>query len=86
MALPRGAVGWFAVCDDGIPYHTYLLFDYFAEIRYTPKRLLRLWHTVMTASPYEPRHEISNSKVCVTSMGSDQLASTRSLVRAFLVA
>ena len=32
---------------------------------------------------YEPRHEISNNVVCVTSKGSDQPAHTRSLIRAF---
>ena len=31
----------------------------------------------------EPRHEISNNVVCVTSNGSDQPARTRSLIRAF---
>ena len=32
---------------------------------------------------YEPRHEISNNVVYVTSTGSDQPAHTRSLIRAF---
>ena len=31
----------------------------------------------------EPWHEISNILVCATSKGSDQLAHTRSLIRAF---
>ena len=31
----------------------------------------------------EPRHEISNNVVCVTSKGSEQPAQTRSLIRAF---
>ena len=31
----------------------------------------------------EPRYEISNNVVCATSKGSDQPASTRSLIRAF---
>ena len=32
---------------------------------------------------YEPRHEISNNVVCVTSKVSDQPAHKRSLIRAF---
>ena len=32
---------------------------------------------------FEPRHEISNNVVCVTSKGSDQPAHMRSLIRAF---
>ena len=32
---------------------------------------------------YEPRHEISNNVVCVTSKASDQPAHTRRLIRAF---
>ena len=32
---------------------------------------------------YEPRHEISNNKVCATSKASDQPAHMRSLIRAF---
>ena len=32
---------------------------------------------------YEPRHDISNNMLCVTSKGSDQPAQTRSLIRAF---
>ena len=32
---------------------------------------------------YEPVHEIPNNVVCVTSEASDQLAHTRSLIRAF---
>ena len=32
---------------------------------------------------FEPRHEISNNVVCATSKASDQLAHTRSLIRAF---
>ena len=31
----------------------------------------------------EPRHEISNNVVCVTSKSSDQLVHTRNLIRAF---
>ena len=31
-------------------------------------------------SPFEPRHEISNIVVCVTSKGSDQPAHPRSLI------
>ena len=36
-----------------------------------------------TILKYEPRHEISNNVVCVTSKGSDQPAHTRRLIRAF---
>ena len=32
---------------------------------------------------FEPRHEISNNVVCVTSEGSDKPANTHSLIRAF---
>ena len=32
---------------------------------------------------YEPQHEISNNVVCATSKATDQLAHTRSLIRAF---
>ena len=32
---------------------------------------------------FEPVHEISNNVVCATSKASDQLAHTRSLIRAF---
>ena len=32
---------------------------------------------------FEPRHEISKNVVCATSIGSDQPAHTRSLIRAF---
>ena len=32
---------------------------------------------------YEPRHEISDNVVCVTSKGSDQPAHNHSLIRAF---
>ena len=32
----------------------------------------------------EPRHEITNNLVCVTSKASDQPAHTRSLIRAFV--
>ena len=32
---------------------------------------------------FEPRHEISNNVVCVTSKASDKLAHTCSLIRAF---
>ena len=32
---------------------------------------------------YEPPHEMSNNVVCTTSIGSDQPAHTRSLIRAF---
>ena len=32
---------------------------------------------------YEPRHEISNNVVCVTSKASDQPVHTRSLIRTF---
>ena len=35
MALPRGAVGWSAVCDCGIPDHTHLLSD----LRLIPKNV-----------------------------------------------
>ena len=42
--------------------------------------------TMLMSSPLvrrEPRHEISNNVVCATSIGSDQPAHTRSLIRAF---
>ena len=35
------------------------------------------------ANIFEPGHEISNYEVCAISIGSDQLAHTRSLIRAF---
>ena len=35
------------------------------------------------SKPYEPRHEISNNVVLATSIGSDQPAHTRRLIRAF---
>ena len=42
---------------------------------------------VLSVSPiehtFEPKHEISNNVICVTSKGSDQPAHTRSLIRAF---
>ena len=38
---------------------------------------------LFTPAAYEPRHEIFNNVVCVTSKASDQPALTRSLLRAF---
>ena len=38
---------------------------------------------MMSNSPNEPVHEISNNVVCATSKASDQPAHTRSLIRAF---
>ena len=38
---------------------------------------------IMTIGTFEPRNEICNNVVCVTSKGSDQPAHTRSLIRAF---
>ena len=38
---------------------------------------------IYNVSIYEPRHEISNNMVCVTSKASDQSAHMRSLIRAF---
>ena len=33
MSLPRGAVGWYAVCDCGISW-SYTLFEKFLRVRY----------------------------------------------------
>ena len=48
---------------------------------------MQLWCSLrdynLSNSTYEPRHEISNNVVCVTSKASDQPAHTRSLIRAF---
>ena len=40
-------------------------------------------YTAQTVTSYEPWYEISNNVVCATSKGSDQIAHTRSLIRAF---
>ena len=37
----------------------------------------------ISTKTFEPVHEISNNVVCATSKASDQLAHTRSLIRAF---
>ena len=51
------------------PYTMYVLYAAFL-----------FWPSIYT---FEPRHEISNNMVCATSIGSDQPANTRSLIRAF---
>ena len=56
----------------------YLLYDsknYFEMAFFGVKKLGFL--------PYEPRHEISNNMVCVTSKDSDQPVHTPRLIRAF---
>ena len=40
-------------------------------------------HLAISVFKIEPRHEISNNVVCVTSKGSDQPAHTCRLIRAF---
>ena len=48
------------------------------------KHKLKLMLTKQTATlTFEPRHEISNNVVCVTSKATDQAAYTHSLIRAF---
>ena len=37
----------------------------------------------LTQDTNEPRHEVTNNAVCATSKAPDQLAHTRSLIRAF---
>ena len=63
--------------------------DRLTKGKHCPQIILFLFCTKSTISFYmnhdiiEPRHEISNNVVCVTSKASDQPAHTRSLIKAF---
>ena len=50
---------------------------------FKPHILLSLWANEWEANIIEPRHEISNNVVCVTSKASDQPAHTCNLIKAF---
>ena len=52
-------------------------------VRETIEIIVYTSYLYKSSSLYEPQHEISNNMVCATSIGSDQPAHTRSLIRAF---
>ena len=58
------------------------------ELKNTPEKFTHVINMSRVKScryydTFEPRHEISNNVVCVTSKVSDQPAHTHSLIRAF---
>ena len=53
------------------------------HIQFNPPCSVRCLGLTFCSIIIEPRHEISNNVVCVTSKGSDQPAHVRSLIRAF---